>query len=448
MFCGKCGNELKPGAKFCPKCGNAVTPVQNFTPVQEVSAEFGGGTVTAAMNKAKQKLSKGKKVMIGAAAALVLIIVIAAVGSGGNSEVNDEVSNIGSTGENGQYADGLVDAEDSSGLGTTIFPPEKGTVETEEEAMNSVPNNLPQGEIWDYVSDWSTLSNGYLNIDPHYIIPVYRCTKEVLDEAAVWASEHYNSFNYVYDEADLFSPETEEALRVCMAMMSYIWDSYISITTTWSGVVSSSPSGDGSLLLVEKANKYEFNAGGLATFCNDELFAIVDSALSDISIANAEDKILDLYIDLLSWYAQYYPMQISRQYIYDEIPTGQWVSFDPHTKGDTIFPETQLYVQSIEGNTITFTAIDAHHSYLDAHDGETNALDDPITIELIPVTDYLPDLVGTFTYTDTWGNVFEGQFTWNGSHISISTTLIEYGPDYESTSGLSGSFYPVGSIIG
>ena len=31
MFCQKCGNEIKDGAKFCDKCGTAVNCEQNIT---------------------------------------------------------------------------------------------------------------------------------------------------------------------------------------------------------------------------------------------------------------------------------------------------------------------------------------------------------------------------------------------------------------------------------
>ncbi len=31
MFCQKCGNEIKDGAKFCDKCGTAVYCEQNIT---------------------------------------------------------------------------------------------------------------------------------------------------------------------------------------------------------------------------------------------------------------------------------------------------------------------------------------------------------------------------------------------------------------------------------
>ena len=34
MFCNKCGQEIKPGAKFCTKCGTPVPQVQQPAPEQ------------------------------------------------------------------------------------------------------------------------------------------------------------------------------------------------------------------------------------------------------------------------------------------------------------------------------------------------------------------------------------------------------------------------------
>lgn len=111
MFCGNCGNELKPGARFCPSCGSAVKPVQARTdestwasaPADQPEAEAGSTAAAPVMTKTKRQWTGKRKTMAVAGVVLILIALFATLGGSG-----------------GGYADGLVEADNAYGLSTTM----------------------------------------------------------------------------------------------------------------------------------------------------------------------------------------------------------------------------------------------------------------------------------------------------------------------------------------
>ena len=111
MFCGNCGNELKPGARFCPSCGSAVKPVQEQTdestwesaPADQPEAEAGSTAAAPVMTKTKRQWTRKRKTMAVAGVVLILIALFATLGGSG-----------------GGYADGLVEADNAYGLSTTV----------------------------------------------------------------------------------------------------------------------------------------------------------------------------------------------------------------------------------------------------------------------------------------------------------------------------------------
>lgn len=110
MFCGNCGNELKPGARFCPNCGSAVKPVQVQTdestwasaPADQPEAEAGSTAAAPVMTKTKRQWTRKRKTMAVAGVVLILIALFATLGGSGGD------------------ADGLVEADNAYGLSTTM----------------------------------------------------------------------------------------------------------------------------------------------------------------------------------------------------------------------------------------------------------------------------------------------------------------------------------------
>lgn len=72
MFCNKCGQEIKPGAKFCTKCGTPVPQVQQPAPEQPAKPK-------KAQPAPEQPVKKKKPVFV----ILVIILVILLLVCGG-----------------------------------------------------------------------------------------------------------------------------------------------------------------------------------------------------------------------------------------------------------------------------------------------------------------------------------------------------------------------------
>lgn len=101
MFCRKCGQEIKPGAKFCTKCGTPVqqqtspqTPSVASTPQAAPASQVATPQVPVQPETKVEK--KGKGLIIGLICLVVILLVIGAVlitysmrQSGDNNEESD-----------------------------------------------------------------------------------------------------------------------------------------------------------------------------------------------------------------------------------------------------------------------------------------------------------------------------------------------------------------------
>lgn len=89
MFCPKCGNEVKPGAKFCAKCGapQEAPSVSGQTsqesgsrqPVSQGSAKPGPVRTNPSPEPVKPNKKKGKGLLV----ALLILLILAGLGAGG-----------------------------------------------------------------------------------------------------------------------------------------------------------------------------------------------------------------------------------------------------------------------------------------------------------------------------------------------------------------------------
>ncbi len=102
MFCNKCGNEVKKGAKFCGACGSVIT-------TEEVTA------IAANVPQApKKNNSKNKKViaifgLVAAVVLIVVIVIIALLSGGGDDYYYYDGGYDYYDGEDSQPADGVAD---------------------------------------------------------------------------------------------------------------------------------------------------------------------------------------------------------------------------------------------------------------------------------------------------------------------------------------------------
>lgn len=79
MFCQKCGKEIKEGTKFCENCGAAVFGTMNQNSTTNM--------VETAVNTAKPKPKKKRRLIIGIVAIILIVAVFATMGGGDNKYV-------------------------------------------------------------------------------------------------------------------------------------------------------------------------------------------------------------------------------------------------------------------------------------------------------------------------------------------------------------------------
>ena len=123
MFCVKCGQELKPGAKFCTKCGAPVSKAQ-------MNAE---NPVEINRSEPKQmhtKASKQKKTLVGLIVILALLLVLggglAVYYFAGNTEIGEDLER-------------MEDVRDDNETGQEPKEPsEEENVDMETESVESV----------------------------------------------------------------------------------------------------------------------------------------------------------------------------------------------------------------------------------------------------------------------------------------------------------------------
>lgn len=81
IFCNKCGNRLKPGAKFCAKCGSPVigssaAKAGNNAPETENDIFVSGGNAAPETNREKTPSSGNKALLITIICSVILIIAL------------------------------------------------------------------------------------------------------------------------------------------------------------------------------------------------------------------------------------------------------------------------------------------------------------------------------------------------------------------------------------
>lgn len=126
MFCGKCGNELKEGAKFCDKCGTA-TGVSEVPFQQPVN-------VTG-----KAKLSVHKIVIISVIMAVIIIAVVVVIILVNRSGKDDTASK-------SQEPDSLIETEINTDDITSDLPELAPDSEEEYEALFDKLEYITLGE--------------------------------------------------------------------------------------------------------------------------------------------------------------------------------------------------------------------------------------------------------------------------------------------------------------
>lgn len=356
------------------------------------------------------------------------------------------------------------------------------------------PNGLPEGEIWNHVV--RTESYGLITFEPYYVIPAYRCTQEILDDTLAEISKNYtpdepyealfyrgNQRYNVLDSVDVFSDEGIAALWAYTVAMHDLWEVDVCIVTLESASVYSdfsssiqvdldgktyplsTTSGNVLFILGKSDNTYvakknipsarSFVVDGERMseipFLTDDFFQIIQDAVSQPSFTaeNFEKTMIELCQNLIQWLMANRPMKNPGPL--NSIPTGQWIYTDTYYGSyyePSINPDSQIYINSVDESSITFTPTVTIHSELSAHNGETYTLETPIKAAMSR-DDVHGDLWGTFTYTDPWGNAFEGSLSQVGGDgaLMIKSEMVAYGPEHQFTYGISGNFLPVDSII-
>lgn len=205
MFCGNCGNELKPGARFCPSCGSAVKPVQARTdestwasaPADQPEAEAGSTAAAPVMTKTKRQWTRKRKTMAVAGVVLILIALFATLGGSGG------------------YADGLVEADNAYGLSTTVTLDE--FIDLYNQRLAEI-NNIERGGNYEILLwaaggidkqnaeifpgdsgmgltrySWINSVDAYVGLTTHVIIDIDNVTGYVVTGGVAYLDEEYNS---------------------------------------------------------------------------------------------------------------------------------------------------------------------------------------------------------------------------------------------------------------